>query len=336
MRRTIYVICTLLALISCEIRFDLEIPEEDSKLFVFCLPGSWDSTAVIIDIARFAGDDISLDISKADIDICINGERQEVHFQPDYKLAYMPYDHSIPEDTYYITRKILPGDEVSLSVSYPGLESVSAVTKVPDAPIDADFRIENLSYDKNEFSSKANFIFEYTDLSDDTYYAAVFRERQYKFNATGYIENNGEVIRDTTETVWWEPKNMSHVYDPFQSGQEFNYTSFNNNNGLVFWKNSDALDKDGRKTVFFGTYIKHDVIYNDSEWWHEYLDLSYEATIYRISEELYRYYYTNLLLHEKGLNYWGLSRGNASFSNIKNGFGILGGMAGTVLTADVD
>ena len=76
MRRTIYVIFTLLALISCEIRFDLEIPEEDSKLFVFCLPGSWDSTAVIIDIARFAGDDISLDISKADIDICINGERQ--------------------------------------------------------------------------------------------------------------------------------------------------------------------------------------------------------------------------------------------------------------------
>ena len=57
---------------------------------------------------------------------------------------------------------------------------------------------------------------------------------------------------------------------------------------------------------------------------------------HRISEELYRYYQTNMLANENSLSYFGMSRSNITFSNIKGGFGILGGMAGTVLSADVD
>ena len=46
----------LLAAVSCEMRFDLDIPEEPSKLFTFCVPGAQDTTAILIDVARFAGD----------------------------------------------------------------------------------------------------------------------------------------------------------------------------------------------------------------------------------------------------------------------------------------
>ena len=45
----------LLAAVSCEMRFDLDIREEPSKLFAFCVPGAQDTTAILIDVARFAG-----------------------------------------------------------------------------------------------------------------------------------------------------------------------------------------------------------------------------------------------------------------------------------------
>ena len=63
----------LLAAVSCEMRFDLDIREEPSKLFAFCVPGAQDTTAILIDVARFSGDKNRYDISKAEIDFRING-----------------------------------------------------------------------------------------------------------------------------------------------------------------------------------------------------------------------------------------------------------------------
>ncbi len=96
------------------------------------------------------------------------------------------------------------------------------------------------------------------------------------------------------------------------------------------------MDNNGKKAIFFTSYTEHDYSFRYNDLDYGYTDLSYEATIYRISEELYRYYHTNLLANENSLSELGLSRSNFTFSNIKGGFGILGGMAGTVLIADVD
>lgn len=335
MKKTIYIICAVLALVSCEMRFELDIPKEDSKIFAFCVPGARDSTAIIVDIARFAGDSITLDMSKVEIDIRVNGERQEVLYKPEKTYPYLESDPSIPEDSFFITRKLDTGDEVSLRVSYPGLESVSAVTVVPERPADASFTIE--SEKRDEWATDpASFILEYTDPSEDTYYAVVFRERWHEIRTWDSIGENGEHMTDTIEIVMWNEHIIDHEFDPFQSEEGFQFDTFNNSTGLLFWKNSNAMDKDGRKTVFFNTYITKDTAYHENGQTYGYLDVSYEATIYRISEELYRYYYTNMLANENSLSYFGLSLGNATFSNIKGGFGVLGGMAGQVLTADVE
>ena len=328
MKNSLYIIYTVLALASCEMRFELDIPQEDSKIFAFCVPGARDSTAIIVDIARFAGDSITLDRSKIEIDLRVNGERQKVQYQPKNTFPYLSSDHSIPEESFYITRKLESDDIVSLDISYPGLESVSAVTTIPDKPVDAVFKVEA---DKN--SGSAKFILEYSDSSEDTYYAVIFRERLHEFIVSGFIEEDGEVITDTLDNIDWQPHHISHEFDAYQS-TESNFEAYNNRAGLLFWKNSDALDKDGLKTVFFRTSIMHDVEnwYNDLN--HSHFDFSYEATIYRITEDLYKFYLTNLLVNENSLSYFGLSRNNATFTNISNGFGILGGMAGHTMMYD--
>lgn len=335
MRKTIYMICTVLALVSCEMRFELDIPKEDSKIFALCVPGARDSTAIIVDIARFAGDSIALDMSKVEIDIRVNGERQEVLYQPEYTFPYLSSDHSVPEESFYITRKMNTGDEVSMTVSYPGLESVSAVTTIPEMPKDASFTIE-CEYDENWTRSTSRFVLEYSDPSEDSYYAVIFRQRLHEFNVWGYMEDNGEVITDTSEYISWNEHIIDHEFDPFQSDTEFQFEAYNNSTGLLFWKNSDALDNGGRKMVFYNTYTMLDYSFRANDLNYGYTDISYEATIYRISEDLYRYYHSNLLADNNSLSYFGLSLGNATFSNIKGGFGVLGGMAGQVLTADVD
>lgn len=328
-------ICMVLAFSACEMKFELDIPKEESKIFALCVPGARDSTAIIIDLARFAGDDISFDKSKAEIDIRVNGERQEVRYQPKYTFPYVQSDHTVPEESFYITRRMESGDEVSLTVSYPGLESVSASTVVPEGPEDVRFTIETAPRDEWA-TSEATFTLEYSDPSEDTYYAVVFRKRLHEFRSWGYIEPDGEVITGTDEHIDWEPYIIDCEFDPFQSKQEYNFDAYNNNTGLIFWKNSDALDNNGKKAIFFTSYTEHDYSFRYNDLDYGYTNLSYEATIYRISEELYRYYHTNLLANENSLSDLGLSRSNFTFSNIKGGFGILGGMAGTVLIADVD
>lgn len=328
MKNSLYIIYTVLALASCEMRFELDIPQEDSKIFAFCVPGARDSTAILVDIARFTGDSITLDRSKIEIDLRVNGERQKVMYQPKNTFPYISSDHSIPEESFYITRKLKSDDIVSLDISYPGLESVSAVTTIPDKPVDAVFKVEA---DKN--SGSAKFILEYSDSSEDTYYAVIFRERLHEFIVSGFIEEDGEVIADTLDNIDWQPHHISHEFDAYQS-TESNFEAYNNRAGLLFWKNSDALDKDGLKTVFFRTSIMHDVENWYTDLNHSHFDFSYEATIYRITEELYKFYLTNLLVNENSLSYFGLSRNNATFTNISNGFGILGGMAGHTMMYD--
>lgn len=335
MKKYIYLTCILLAMISCEIRFEPDIPKEDSKLFAFCLPGSTDSTAIIVDIARYEGDSIEFDWTKADVELLINGEREQIHYLSKYKSPFFPSPHYVPEKSFYITREILPGDEVTLEVSYPGLESISAATIVPEKPLDASFTIESGEIDEWNYSG-GNLIIEYTDTSEDSYYAVVFRKNMRNFNSWGYVEENGEIISGSSETFSWEPLYLGYDYDPFQSENEYQYEKYHTYAGMVFWKNSHALDKDGRKMVYFSSTINHDVIYYDYELDKSYLDISYEATLYRINEELYRYYYTNFLADGNSLSYFGLSRNNATYTNIMGGFGILGGMSGHTMTTDVD
>ena len=327
MRKTLYIIFAIITLASCDIRFELNLPKEDSKIYAFCAPGARDTTAIIVELARFVGDSISFDLSKVEIDLRVNGESQEVQFQPKYTFPYGASYHSVPEEAFYFTRKLQSDDEVSLTVSYHGLESVSAVTNIPQQPEDATFRIETGD------DSAANFILEYSDQSEETYYAAIFREKLHEFKVWGYIEENGEVITDTTDYTSWQPHHINHELDTFQES-DFNFEAYNNQTGVLFWKNSDAIDNGEKKMVYFSTYILKDV----EEWYNElnykYLDFSYEATIYRITEDLYRFYLTNLMSNENRLSYLGLSRNNATYTNINNGFGVLGGMAGHTMMYD--
>lgn len=285
-------------LASCETPFSLDPGNVEPKIYAFCVPGAEDTTSIVIEIARPVGSAKEYDRSEAVVDFRINGERQEVFFNKGREHK------NLPRDCFYVTRKMFPGDKVSLEVSIEGIKRVSSSTIVPDYPRETDFVI------KSKEGTRAEFILSYTDDSDDTYYAAAFYHKRREYTAS-YEHTYYEVIYSGAE------------FDPFMSSPELVMNSMNNGNGLYFWKNSDAREKGGKKVVTFGEYISDDVKYGEFSG----TDHSYEARIYRITEDLYNYYYSENLAGENYFNDFGMSRNNPVYTNIADGFGILGGMA---------
>ena len=297
----------LLAAVSCEMRFDLDIPEEPSKLFAFCVPGAQDTTAILIDVARFAGDKNRYDISKTEIDFRINGERQEVRFNAKDTVR------SLPTDCFYVTSEIHPHDEISMTASLEGLGTVSAQTQVPSAPENMEFSIGEP--DENR---KARINIRYTDDSEDTYYAVRIREKE---TTTSRMVYDG--IEEVHEYVYWTDILLGYEFDPFQMYPEFNILAFNNNMGICFWKNADMHTVAGSKEIAFDIYIKKDI---ENQSWMQTIDYAYEASLFRITKDLYDYYLSAHLNSENYLSYFGMADSGPENNTITGGFGILAGM----------
>lgn len=305
----------LLAAVSCEMRFDLDIPEEPSKLFAFCVPGAQDTTAILIDVARFAGDKNRYDISKTEIDFRINGERQEVRFNAKDTVR------SLPTDCFYVTSEIHPHDEISMTASLEGLGTVSAQTQVPSAPENMEFSIGEP--DENR---KARINIRYTDDSEDTYYAVRIREKE---TTTSRMVYDG--VEEVHEYVYWTDILLGYEFDPFQMYPEFNILAFNNNMGICFWKNADMHTVAGSKEIAFDIYIKKDI---ENQSWMQTIDYAYEASLFRITKDLYDYYLSARLNSENYLSYFGMADSGPENNTITGGFGILAGMGRQTILFD--
>lgn len=305
----------LLAAVSCEMRFDLDIPEEPSKLFAFCVPGAQDTTAILIDVARFAGDKNRYDISKTEIDFRINGERQEVRFNAKDTVR------SLPTDCFYVTSEIHPHDEISMTASLEGLGTVSAQTQVPSAPENMEFSIG----EPDEYR-KARINIRYTDDSEDTYYAVRIREKE---TTTSRMVYDG--VEEVHEYVYWTDILLGYEFDPFQMYPEFNIRAFNNNMGICFWKNADMHTVAGSKEIAFDIYIKKDI---ENQSWMQTIDYAYEASLFRITKDLYDYYLSAHLNSENYLSYFGMADSGPENNTITGGFGILAGMGRQTILFD--
>lgn len=305
----------LLAAVSCEMRFDLDIPEEPSKLFAFCVPGAQDTTAILIDVARFSGDKNRYDISKTEIDFRINGERQEVRFNAKDTVR------SLPTDCFYVTSEIHPHDEISMTASLEGLGTVSAQTQVPSAPENMEFSIG----EPDEYR-KARINIRYTDDSEDTYYAVRIREKE---TTTSRMVYDG--VEEVHEYVYWTDILLGYEFDPFQMYPEFNILAFNNNMGICFWKNADMHTVAGSKEIAFDIYIKKDI---ENQSWMQTIDYAYEASLYRITKDLYDYYLSAHLNSENYLSYFGMADSGPENNTITGGFGILAGMGRQTILFD--
>lgn len=305
----------LLAAVSCEMRFDLDIREEPSKLFAFCVPGAQDTTAILIDVARFAGDKNRYDISKTEIDFRINGERQEVRFNAKDTVR------SLPTDCFYVTSEIHPHDEISMTASLEGLGTVSAQTQVPSAPENMVFSIG----EPDEYR-KARINIRYTDDSEDTYYAVRIREKE---TTTSRMVYDG--VEEVHEYVYWTDILLGYEFDPFQMYPEFNILAFNNNMGICFWKNADMHTVAGSKEIAFDIYIKKDI---ENQSWMQTIDYAYEASLFRITKDLYDYYLSAHLNSENYLSYFGMADSGPENNTITGGFGILAGMGRQTILFD--
>ncbi len=309
-----------LTLISCETYFDIDIPEEPSKLYAFCVPGAEDTTAIIIDVMKYAMSSETFDPSKAEIDFRVNGVKQEVSYNKGYTVK------NLPGDCFYSPCKINPQDKVTMNVSLDGLEDISSETVIPDYPVNPQFIIDLV----NNSVNKGRFTLEYEDGSDESYYAVLFREKEYHYMEWGYEDMPG--VTEKSEHTQWYTMYGGAEYDTFQSFPELIRNSMNNQAGLMFWRNSDVPECDGTRSITFNMYIKKDIIDSESS----YIDYSYEACLYKITKDLFDYYFSELVSSGNTLSHMGLSQNYGTFTNIRNGFGILGGMACCRMMCDPD
>ena len=319
-RREISFLILTLSLISCETYFDVEIPEEPSKLYAFCVPGAEDTTAIIIGVMKYAMSSETYDLTKAEIDFRVNGVSQEISYNKGYAVK------NLPGDCFYTPCKINPQDKVTIDVSLDGLEDISSEAVIPDYPVNPQFIIDLVDNSVN----KSRFTLKYEDESDETYYAVLFREKEYHYEEWWYEDMPG-VIEKSEYTDWYEMYSSSE-YDTFQSFPELYRNSMNNQAGLMFWRNSDVPQEGGIRSITFNMYIKKDVIYSERS----YIDYSYEARLYKITKDLFDYYFSELVSANNYLTDFGLAQNYGTFTNIRNGFGILGGMAGVPMMCDPD
>ena len=104
---------------------------------------------------------------------------------------------------------------------------------------------------------------------------------------------------------------------------EFNIRAFNNNMGICFWKNADIHTVAGSKEIAFDIYIKKDI---ENQSWMQTIDYAYEASLFRITKDLYDYYLSAHLNSENYLSYFGMADSGPENNTITGGFGILAGM----------
>ncbi|MBO7192094.1 MAG: DUF4249 family protein [Bacteroidales bacterium] len=328
MRRITYmIIISLFMTVSCDIHFELKVQENgSSKIFACCTPGMADTTTIIVDIARYVNDKESYDSSKFNIDFYINGLKQEILYNKNF----------------YTSSAIKSGDMVTMEISYPGIENIYAQTQIPQEPCDPEFIIKmpELDYSDIPDQIRTEFILNYTDPDPNTYYAAIFKEKEHYTDYRVEWPEDKPVIVDTIESITWNTMWIGADFDHLQSYPELTRNNMVNNN-LVFWRNSDVSEVNERRTITFDLrYIKPDKIipyYDDGVLnISDFKDYSYEATLYCITEELFNYYYTNLLQSNNGLSSSTMAQKKPVFSNIEGGFGILGGMAGYSMIYDTN
>ncbi|MCI8999135.1 MAG: DUF4249 domain-containing protein [Muribaculaceae bacterium] len=292
----------LLLLCSCDSYFEPECPDTDEKTVLYCMP-SPDTDTVLIQLSRSVPLSSSgtppKGIPGADIDFRINGTLHPVQWNE-------KATPSLPAECYYVCSHVNEGDRIEIMASTDGIAPVSAFTVIPPP-----FPLNHISFGlKPGISPQLQIRINFTDDASSVDYYGV---RVCRMNVSG---------ADSTETVLKpgltdEPLLNHKVGIDATFDLDYNYYQ-----DLYIWSDEQVQGKE------YTLRLNVDYIPDTPEESGQAASGEkhlYKVALYTLSSELYHYLKSVNDISNNELGQNGLAPIRSHYTNITNGFGVLGG-----------
>ena len=317
-----------MTLFSCEKTFTLTVDgSNEHKMNLFCATGAIDSTIINIEAVSAAIPDPLPDPKDAEIVFKVNGEACSTSYR---ELTFASQSEFKEMNRYFVMdRRLEEGDKVTIDIRLEGITPIHAETTVPPVPEEPEVMLSNEGH--------GNILdITYSESDPDAYFGLRIRSR-YESWWSELID--GEWIDSEKSIIWNNIYGLGNDLDILLAFEdEESLKEIMTGDGPVcFWKNDMIKeDENGRKSLTFNVGTVMGNYENVSDDLIEYGREYYVVYLYRLSEELYTAYDHFIHQDTDVLGHMGLSPVHYRYTNVKGGFGVLGGISESTFTIPVE
>ena len=316
------VLLPLLIFPSCTSSFELDDISAGEKPVLYCFPTA-DSDTTIIQLSK------SIPVSEkgtpvrgvpgAEILFTVNGERKAVQWNESGKPG-------VPELCYYVVTPLSSGDRIDIEASLNGLPVASSHTVVP-----SNFHLDDISLDikpgiENELLFKISFTDQ--DNSEDYYGIRVVERCVMEFNeqqADGQWERRVQTVTSpVTFDLTDEPLINNKV--GLDATFDLDYDFYQN---MYIWSDETIDGKNYTLRLTAPYHPDSDISEGD-----RFLKTTtcYYVYLYRLAPDLYMFLKSLNDTKNNILGQNGLAPIRSNYTNVTNGFGVVGGCQLTIPT----
>ncbi len=304
---------------SCTSNFELDDINATEKPVLYCFPTAGSDTTIIQLSKSIPVTDKGTPvpgIPGADIIFTVNGEPKQVYWNASGTTG-------VPDMCYYVTSHLSPGDKIDITAQIDGM-TVSSGTEVP-----APFIINDISLGiKPGIERKLLFKVSFTDSSPtgDYYGLRIVEETAYE---TGELLPDGKWEVSTEHTAAAVEIDLSD--EPLINNKvgldatfDLDYDFYQE---LYIWSDETI---DGKEYTLRLTAPYHPELewHDDSSFAKE--TRQYRVYLYRLAPDLYKFLKSLNDTANNILGQNGLAPIRSNYTNIENGFGVVGGCQLTV------
>lgn len=293
----------LLSITSCSYSFDISGINADKKLVAYCFPGNGDTTLIQLSssVPLQSDDYLISGVKEADIMFSINGESKSIE-----RLAPSQGPH------FFTTEVFKPGDHIQMAALVQNLPPISASTSIPEL-----FGLNKITLKLGHSNNTkcVEFQINFTDQANHKDYYGIRIEGKQEiwendslvssFVYPYYIDTNKEPLL----------KNSTQLDDLFMPPPD----QFQD---IYIWDDFNIQGKN--YTLKPGVYYRPNTEQTWNEEKTEYI-YRYRINLYTFSEAFYKYLKNINEINNNQLGDSDLAPKRPSYTNIENGFGVLGG-----------
>lgn len=294
---------------SCTYYTPLDEVNEPSRLVLYCYPGNGENTVVRLSRSLPVGSKNAPAFSpeKAEVHFFLNGEEQPLQWTDDS----LP---GIPAQSFYRPGRLNERDLVRITAAADGMKAVTSSTAVPKPFLADSIRMERKPSDPGKLQFRIHF----TDRKDTDNYYAVRVENKQIHNLNG---NYNEWIYDLHFDLEKEPLlNTNTGLDDILMREENYYQN------LYFWDDTRISGKSYTLRLTTNYMPDSEDTYDSPEGEvHAVYKYQYRISLYSLSEEFYKYLKSMNDQHNNELGKTELAPIRATYTNVTNGIGLVGG-----------
>ena len=319
-----------MTLLSCEKTFILTVDgSNEHKMNLFCATGAIDSTVISLEAVAAAIPDPLPDPKDAEIVFKVNGESCSTSYR---ELKHASQSDFKEMNRYFVMdRRLEAGDKVTIDITLEGITPVHAETTVPPVPEEPEVMLSNEGH---------GYILDmtYSENDPDAYFGLRIRSRHESWESQLI---DGEWIDSEKFIVWNNIYGLGNDVDILLAfeDEESLKEIMTGDGPICFWKNDSIKeDENGRKSLVFnvGTAMGGNWEWEQADDLISYGREYFVVSLYRLSEELYTAYNNHIHQSADVLGDMGLSPVHYSYTNVKGGFGVLGGISESTVTIPVE